>query len=117
MNLFEQKLKALSLKKPSPELKRRIFKQSVKPISLFELFRQPIEFRWALALSLIMGIAGFFTAHIYNPGHHRPAPNITYEIHLQNPLPNDKPTFDMTSHSQKPFLSGNLSVNITNKEI
>lgn len=117
MDPLEQKLKTLVLKRPSPDLKQRIFGQQRKPISLFELFHQPIELRWAFAFSLIMGILGYFAAEFQiRPAQQQPAPNITYEIHLQNPIPNNQPAFDMTTTANK-FLSGDLSVTTTNKEI
>jgi hypothetical protein len=116
MDEFEKKLKALTLVKPSKDLRQRIFGDALKEKPWDRLLSSRIPLAWAAGAALLMWLAGFFMAFLFN--HLTPTPsqgsrpimnvNIIYEA-PQTPNP-----FDFTN-STPDFLPGNFQVKVETK--
>ena len=64
MQDFEDRLKTLPMRKPSDALRERIFGEKTRQSALRSIIYRRIPVAWAAAVSIAIGLAGFFIAFL-----------------------------------------------------
>jgi len=116
MDEFEKKLKTLTLVQPSQDLRLRIFGTPPKERVWDRMFSRRIPLAWAAGAALVMWLAGFLMAFLFN--HLNPPPSQgsrpTMNVNIIYEAPQAPNLFDFTN-STPDFLPGKFQVKVETK--
>ncbi len=116
MRDFESQLQKAPLRRPSPELDRRIQSLTAKESISYVYQERRISLGWAFAAALVMGIIGFAVGAYWQ------AKQSTYEfssfpqsqVHIIYYPSDSKPVFDFTQQPRTDFINTD-TINIITK--
>jgi len=67
MDNFENQLKQISLRKPSAQLRQRIFNEEIRSSEFTGFLARRIPLGWAALFALLVGLAGYALAYLTRP--------------------------------------------------
>lgn len=109
---LEKRLRSMSVVEPSDNLRRRIFGEKAESRGLRGLLDFPVRLRWAAALALATGLAGYSLARVGQSAAPVVASPRINQIQVQIvDAPVTQHVFDFTETSQD-FLPGELDVRV-----
>jgi len=118
MEDFENELKQISLMKPSPQLRQRIFDEQARPSWFTGLFARRIPLGWAAVFALFVGLAGYALAYLGHSPANLPVSFVGSTVDVQIvETGTDRNLFDF-SHPPGDMLPGELITSVElNEEV
>jgi len=113
MQDFEDRLKTLPMRKPSHELRGRIFGEKTRQSALRSIIYGRIPVAWAAAVSIVMGFVGFFIAFMWVTAIQPESPIRAASVNVQiiYQAPRASHVFDFTEATMD-FLPGEVQVRV-----
>lgn len=113
MQDFEDRLKTLPMCKPSEELRERIFGKKTRQSALRSIVYTRIPVAWAAAVSIALGLVGFFIAFMWVTAIQQESPIRTETVNVQiiYQAPETSHIFDFTEATMD-FLPGDVKVQV-----
>ncbi len=113
MQDFEDRLKTLLMRKPSHELRGRIFGEKTRQSALRSIICRRIPVAWAAAVSIAIGLMGFFIAFMWVTAIQPESPIRAASVNVQiiYQAPETPHIFDFTEASMD-FLPGDVKVRV-----
>jgi len=113
MEDIEARLKQLSLAKPSPQLKNRIFAQERSGIDFVSVFRFKVSVGWAAMLALCACLGGMYLSNYMQT--RRQEPRVVNVQIIE--APSEKNFLDFTSDDGAgDFMPGDLTVTVEHEQ-
>ena len=113
MQDFEDRLRSLPMCKPSHELRKRIFGKKVTQSALRSIVYTRIPVAWAAAVSIALGLVGFFIAFMWVTAIQPESPIRAASVNVQiiYQAPKTPHVFDFTEAATD-FLPGDVKVQV-----
>ena len=116
MDDFENRLKQVSLMKPSADLRQRIFDEQARPSWFAGFFARRISLGWAAVFALFVGLAGYALAYLGRSPANLPASLVASTVDVQIvETGTDRNFFDF-SHPSGDMLPGELIASVEMNE-
>jgi len=113
MQDFEDRLRSLPMREPSDELRGRIFGEKTRQSALRSIVYRRIPVAWAAAVSIAIGLVGFFIASLRDTAIQQESPIRTETVNVQiiYQAPETPHVFDFTEAAMD-FLPGDVKVRV-----